>query len=68
MLWDSVPGHHVFNNFQAFKTPVSFRFVPIPGVSNFGSWAKSAVENSRRAVVQRPGIFISKSPRSMINP
>jgi hypothetical protein len=26
--FDSVPGHHVFSNLQAFQKPVSFRFIP----------------------------------------
>ena len=28
MLFDSVPGHHNFNNLQTSKNAVSFRFIP----------------------------------------
>ena len=58
MLWDSVPSHHVFNNLQAFKTTVSFQFVPIPGVSNFAHGMKLRLTDLRRAMLQRPGIFV----------
>jgi hypothetical protein len=56
--WDSVPGHHVFNNLQAFKTAFSFHFVPIPGVSNLAHGVKLRLTNLRRAMLQRPGIFV----------
>jgi hypothetical protein len=26
--FDSVPGHHIFNNFKTIKKTVSFRFIP----------------------------------------
>ena len=30
MLFDSVPGHHVFKHLQTSRFAVSFRFIPIP--------------------------------------
>jgi hypothetical protein len=40
MLFDSVPGHHVFSHLQAPKPSVSFHFVPISGAPELAHGTK----------------------------